>query len=138
MKQYNQASPHTREAGNNTSQNAKEETMSVGMIVLLIVVAVVALIVGRVTMSNRKRFGLKEAKGAARYVGSDPSAARVARSIVLGVLAYEDAVAEDVRALAEEKSRENAASAKSIESNEAEIGRLNDVNCDAHVAMAAT
>ncbi|OGY98694.1 MAG: hypothetical protein A3E09_00460 [Candidatus Liptonbacteria bacterium RIFCSPHIGHO2_12_FULL_60_13] len=111
--------------------------MSVGTAVLVIVMIVIAAIVGRATANARKRFGLNEAKAAARYVGDNPSSAQAIMGVVLGVLGYENTVAEDVRALAEEKSRENAASAKSIESNEAEIGRLNDENRDLHVAIAA-
>ena len=111
--------------------------MSFGMIVLLIVIAVVALVVGHITASTKKRFGLKEAKAAARYVGGSPDSARAIMGVVLGVLDYQNTVAEDVRALAEEKSRENAASTKSIEANEAEMARLEAESESLHGQIAA-
>ena len=111
--------------------------MSVGTAVLVIVMIVIAAIVGRATANARKRFGLNEAKAAARYVGDNPSSAQAIMGVVLGVLGYENTVAEDVRALAEEKSRENAASAKSIETNEAEIERLMHDSVGLHAEITA-
>ena len=98
--------------------------MIVGMTVLLIVVAIVAFVVGYVSMPDRKRFGLKEAEAAAQYVGNTPGAARPVMGVVLGVLGYRDAVAEDVSALVAAKAVENARAEADIAAHQAQIERL--------------
>lgn len=113
--------------------------MSVGMIVLLVVVAVAALVVGHAIAysQSKKRFGLKEAKAAARYVGNSPDSARAIMGVVLGVLGYKNTVAEDVHALAEEMTRENESSAVDIADNDAQIERLSAKNHDLQDGIAA-
>ena len=98
--------------------------MGIGTIVALLVVAVVAVVIGRATVSTKKRFGLKEAEAAAQYVGNTPGAARPVMGVVLGVLGYRDAVAEDVSALVAAKAVENARAEADIAAHQAQIERL--------------
>ena len=119
--------------------------MQTGVVLILVIAAVlVVLSIVFLPSRNTKRFGLKEAEAAARYVDNDTVAASAVKGVVVGVLGYQDAIAEDISSLSNDLGRENAVSQASIEANEEEIERLEqsnqelDAKIEVNLARAAT
>ena len=106
------------------STQVEEETAMVYMIVA-IVAAVLAYIVAKsMIKSEPKRFGLKEAEAAAKYINGDPAAAKPVMGVVIGVLGFENKVDEDLQKLMNEKDADNAKRTEELRANTNEIGRL--------------
>ena len=70
-------------------------------VIVAVVVGIIALFLGRMLASSHpqpepKRFGLAEAEAALAYVGNaGPGAVRAVLGVVVGVLQFENAVADD-------------------------------------------
>lgn len=95
--------------------------MSPHQIVLLMgVVALVAIGLTKVAGASRRRFGLKEAEAAAQYIDR-ADAAQSVMAVVVGVLGYQNTVADDLESAEKDASALDDSDRSSIASTSAII-----------------
>ncbi|MDO8522880.1 MAG: hypothetical protein Q7S12_01160 [bacterium] len=92
------------------------------VVVLLVVVLVLAITVIR--QGQPKRFGLAEAEAAMRFTGDNPETAKAVKGVVVGVLGFQDGVADDVSARVTEDDEASAKRGEDVSNAQAEIAAL--------------